>query len=197
MRKIFPLMSYAFACVLCLAVVSTAAADVLHDENIDGDLSSDNNLPDIFALADGSNEIIGFTTNNPLDPDYFQLNVPTGFRLTEIILMEYTNGFANNAFLAIAPGGPISGNGNGHLSSMLIEESMEGTDILDDLGFQALSGTGFTGPLPEGDYTFWYQELSDDTTYHFDFVVSAIPEPTSMIVVSALGLATVVRRRRK
>ncbi|MEM7456921.1 MAG: PEP-CTERM sorting domain-containing protein [Planctomycetota bacterium] len=190
-------MRYALAFVFCLAVVSTSAADVIHDENIDGDLSNDNNIPTAFMLADGSNEIIGFTTDNPLDPDYFQLTVPPGFRITELIRTEYTSGIGNRAFLAIGPGGPISGNGNGHISSMLIEENMEGTNILDDLGSQALSGTGFTGALQEGDYTFWYQELSDDTTYHFDFVVSAIPEPTSMLVVSALGLGAVVRRRRK
>lgn len=175
-----------------------AGADVIWDEAVDGDLSSDNLNPTLLAFAPGSNVVFGDTSPNPdLDPDYFTMVIPVGYELSSIIFEEYVS-MDNQAFFAVEVGGQISDTGSpvALLAAALIggaEGSMQGEELLDDLQNANIWG-GFTGNLGAGTYTFWYQETSSATEYGFDFVITQVPAPASaMLAVGGLLLA---RRRR-
>lgn len=185
------------------AVVAVAAplahADVLWDEAVNGDLSSDNLNPNSFALLPGSNTIFGSTSPNPeLDPDFFTLSVPAGFEISSIVFVRYQSG-DDQAFFAMEVGGQITDTGSpvSLLTAALIGGvvgSMEGDELLDDLQEGNVWG-GFAGNLGAGTYTFWYQETAAATSYGFDFVVTPVPAPASASLLAVGGLALVRRRR--
>ena len=54
---------------------------------------------------------------------------------------------------------PISPNPSGLLGYALPSEADSGTDFFDLMGL-ASGAQGYSGPLGEGDYTFWAQETS-------------------------------------
>jgi hypothetical protein len=75
-------------------------------------------------------------------------------------------------------------------------------DILDDMGVFNFMGTspsiGFVPPLPAADYTFWVQEGANGIfPYNFEFVLRAVPEPTSLLLIVLAGLAVGMRWRFK
>ncbi len=68
-------------------------------------------------------------------------------------------------------------------------------------GFRRIapSAQKFTPPLPAGTaYTFWAQENAFTQSYTYEFVVTAVPEPSAALLAS-LGLAafSLGRRRRE
>ena len=176
-----------------------AHADVLWDEAINGDLSSDNLSPNSFALLPGSNTVFGTTVAEPeLDPDFFTLTVPAGFEISSVVFVRYQSG-DDQAFFAIELGGQVTDTGSpvSLLTAALIggvEGSGEGDELLDDLQNGNVWG-GFEGNLGAGDYTFWYQETAAATSYGFDFVVTPVPAPASASLLAVGGLALVRRRR--
>jgi hypothetical protein len=58
---------------------------------------------------------------------------------------------------------------------------------------------GFTPPLSAGEYIFWVQQTAPGITgIQLNFVISPIPEPTSVLAILAVGgLGLVSRRQRK
>lgn len=181
-----------------VAFAAPAAADVIWDEAINGDLSNDHLNPTFLALAPGSNMVFGDTTPEPqLDPDYFALVVPVGYELSSIIFEEYVSA-DDQAFFAVEAGPKITSpfDPSALLSAVLIGSApgtMQGDELLDDLQNPNVFG-GFTGNLQAGTYTFWYQEITTATDYGFDFVITPVPAPaTATLAVGGLLLA---RRRR-
>ena len=76
-----------------VAFAAPASADVIWDEAINGDLSSDNLNPTLLAFVPGSNMVFGSTSPEPeLDPDYFTMVIPAGYELSSIIFEEYVSG---------------------------------------------------------------------------------------------------------
>ncbi len=183
--------------ITALLSCNFATADIVHDESVDGDLSNDSNNPTAFVLEAGINTFIGSTQSTPLNPDFFSVEIPDGASLEQIVLSVYDT-TEDQSFFAVAEGGSMVGDGSDFLGSAVIGAAagaQQGDDVLDDLGNAGLGGTGFTGPLASGTYTFWYQENAADTNYQFDFVVS-VPEPaTGVIALAALGLVASRRRR--
>ena len=56
------------------AFAASTSAQVIWDEAIDGDLSSDHLNPTLLSFTPGSNLVFGDTSPNPnLDPDYFTM----------------------------------------------------------------------------------------------------------------------------
>lgn len=79
-----------------------------------------------------------------------------------------------------------------------------GDNLLDDLGranpIRGFSFVGFpNGILTAGDYTFWIQETRNGIEeYQLDFVVSQIPEPSTILGLGvALGGGLLFNRKRR
>lgn len=172
---------------------------VIHDENINGDLSDgpyDQEAPtDLGLLSPGSNIVKGQTlpkldptAPNPEDADFFNVTVPDGYALTGIFLNRYSNddniGQAQS-FIGVGEGTeiPVINDPAVLLGGALIGAvpgTLVGNDILDELGqYTALgggppAGTGFDGLLDSGTYTIWTQETVGEVTYELDFQISAV-----------------------
>jgi hypothetical protein len=72
-----------------------------------------------------------------------------------------------------------------------------GLDILPSMGTGAGS-QGFTAPLAAGSYTFWIQQLGALTNYDFNFAVTRVPEPSSLLLaVVGLGILPLLAHRRR
>lgn len=179
-------------------VGATASADIIWDEAIDGDLSSDNLNPTQLTFVPGSNEVFGDTApNSNLDPDFFSFEIPVGYELSSVIFAEYDR-VNEQSFFAVQVGPQITDTGDPSdlLSALLIGTvpgTMQGDELLDDLRRPNVFG-GFNGNPGAGTYTFWYQETGVPTNYGFEFVLTPVPAPASMAV---LGGALLIARRRR
>lgn len=173
-----------------LGFASTANAAILFDENDGVDLSNDNDNPTLLGSAGlGSNIVKGSTNNNPFDPDFWSLTIDPGYRLSAIILNGYTNQ-DDASFFAVSEGDQITSITDGSdLLGITLFGAADGTrvgdNLLDDLAtakeIRDVQVNGFTAPLGAGTYTFWTQETAGATTYEFDFQVTAVPEPLTIL----------------
>ena len=176
-------------------------ADVAHDESVSGDLSDDGLNPTPLTFIVGENDVIGSTTNVPLDRDVWTISIASGQQLDSITLLNYDT-TEDASFFAVEAGSQITtfANSGSLLGNSLIGSAVgaqQGDDVLDDLGNAQFGGTGFSGPLGPGQYTFWFQETAATTNYSFRFnVSSAVPEPASASLI-ALGISFVVLRRQR
>ena len=182
--------------VLAICVVASASADVIYDESVDGPLSNDNLNPTVLTLnTPGVGKVLASTQFSPLAADFMTITVPNGFFLDEIIWGLYDT-TEDQSFFAVEAGTQITDTTNPDflLGTALIGAGDVATNVLDDLGQANLGGSGFSGPLGPGDYTFWFQENAADVNYGFTFVVK-VPEPTSTVLLIGLGLGLVRRKR--
>jgi hypothetical protein len=185
--------------IATLGFISSVNAAVIHDESIDGDLSDDNLMPTeiplIGSVSLGSNLVRGTTIAAPIDRDFWSLTIPDGQALTAIVIEAYSNTDnvgLSQSFFAVREGigFPAIDNPDVLLGSALIGAapgSQQGDNILDDLGQALPGGSGFNGSLGSGTYTFWTQETVGEVTYSFDFQISTVPEPTSILSLLAIG----------
>lgn len=188
-----------FSLPICLLAAGLVVADVVHDESVDGELSDDGANPTFLTFSVGANEVIGSTTNSPLDRDLWTFIIGADQQLDSVFLRNYDT-TEDASFFAVESGNQITsfGSAAGLLGSTLVGSApgaQQGDDVLDDLGGALFGGAGFSGPLGPGQYTFWFQETAANTNYNFEFNVSAVPEPGSFAVL-ALGLPWMLRRRR-
>jgi hypothetical protein len=179
------------------------------DELINGDLSNDGLTPTFINFTSGNNLIEGTMGFNgtALDRDIWTFNVPVGQFLTAINLVSYSAPAAGiNSFMAIDDATTININDSSqHLSNGLWTEEFDGlgntfTPLLTILDNGPLfGGTGFSGSLGPGDYTFWVQETSAEVHYCIDFVLTPVPvpEPGSAMLLGAASLACLRRRRAR
>lgn len=191
------------------------AVNIVHNEAVNGDLSSDNLNPTQLNLSVGSNHIIGSTTGNPnLDRDFFSLTIPSGYLLNKIILADYIDlddDGLNQGFFAVQAGSKIETSTiNANTPSLLgaavigAESGKQvGENVLDDLGvanpIRGYSFVGFSsGKLSEGTYTFWIQETRGGIQrYNLDFVLTPIPEPSTIVGIGAvMGFAALMKRKK-
>ena len=202
------------------ALLSGNAQAVNWNELHQGEFSGDGNAPtSIFTLDPGSNIIEGtISGSNGLatDIDIWNFTIAAGYYLSGINLVTYSdNGFGAplgtiSSFMAIDDALTINtGDPSQHLSNGLWnEQSPDGgattfTNLLAILeAGPEFGGTGFSGPLPAGDYTFWVQEtaspgVSLDISYCIEFVVTPVPEPCSAVLLGLAGLALMTRRRAR
>lgn len=191
--------------VVCLlaAVFPNLATGAVYDEAVNGDLSDNHLAPTLFLLDVGSNLLSASSVTTPFiaDAEYFTAVVPAGSELTEIRLTRYVSddpraflGFVAGTSIATGPNSTGAGDllGYYHFGSNAIPL---GTDFLDDMAL-AFGAQGFTRPLPAGSYTFWAQQTGSQVSdYTFDFVVTAIPEPSALAMILLPGLALFRRRR--
>jgi len=153
----------------------SAQAATMWDEAADGDLSNTASLPTALAMTLGSNRVTGTTGNGAagFDPDYFSFTVPANAALTSIMLLDNTFVSGSSSFIGINDGIGISASdilGFAHYSA-------------DQIGTNILSAMGLTGPLASGVYTVWVQETGGTVDYGFDFITTAVPEPSEWLLL--------------
>lgn len=158
-------------------VLSPAATTGMspYDEGTDGDLSDSGLSPTALTFGSRENTVTGTTgATNGVDRDYFAITVPAGFELSSIVLEGYDAGFGQS-FIGVSQGStmtvdPEANDPTGLLGYMLFGAVHLDTNVIDTIGTGS-GATGFSGPLPSGDYTFWIQETAGiDVNYRFNFV---------------------------
>jgi hypothetical protein len=185
---------------LAFAITGSAQA-VVYFESIDGDLSGDNNAPTILNFSVGNNVINGvmgddeFGVGLPLDRDFFTFTIDPGEYLTAINVTQYQLLGGSGSFYAISAGTSITIDSTAnHLSNHLVNGL---GDILPALDAGSYSGgLGLDAPLGPGEYTVWFQETSALIPYQIEYVVTAVPEPSTAMFGVIFGIAAVARRRR-
>ncbi|MBE9008170.1 PEP-CTERM sorting domain-containing protein [Fortiea sp. LEGE XX443] len=192
------------------------AQNIIYNEELNGDLSNNSLNPTPLSLSLGSNQIIGSTTGNPnLDRDFFSFTILPGRELSQITLIEYIgldNVVSNQGFFAVQAGsqieaGTVSANTPPLLGAALIGANpgtQVGENILDNLGvatpIQGSTFVGFpSGKLSQGTYTFWVQEtVVGIERYNLDFVVTTVPEPSTILGIgAAMSLSTFIKRKKR
>ena len=83
---------------------------------------------------------------------------------------------------------------NGHPATSLVGQNL--LPIMAD-PTQDPGASGFTPPLGPGTYTFLFQQLGAATNYEFDFTVTAVPEPGSLLLSGCAALAAFSRWLRR
>jgi len=194
--------------LVLLALPFSTARALNWNEDFDGDLSGDGNAPTSILFTEGSNLIEGIMGApggvGPVDADVWTFTILAGYYLTGINLVSYSAPSSGiQSFMAIDDANTINmSDPSQHLSNGLWTEQLDGfgntyTDLLAilDAG-PAFGGTGFSGALGPGTYTFWVQETSEEIQYCIDFVVTPVPEPGGALLLGLTGLLLLRRRRR-
>jgi hypothetical protein len=188
-----------------------AAIVTLWNEASQGDLATDIGSPTVFSTPLVPNEyrVSGSTINSPLDRDFWRITVAPGNVLSSVILRSYSSPeTAGGSFFAVFQGTltaipPNTAAGQAQLMGATLvgiaAGRAQGDNVLDDLGLSTVAPNAqkFTPPLPAGTaYTFWSQENAFAQSYTYEFVVTAVPEPSTALLAS-FGLAALSLSRRR
>jgi hypothetical protein len=196
---------------LLLAAGTAQAADL--NEASFGDLSSDRLAPTTWVLDSATpgptagvfnNVLSGKTgrTAGVVDRDYVRVVVPQGQQLVALRVGNQTqSGGPGGSFIGLAAGAvmplpPDATWAAGLLGWRHYGPADRNTDILPLMAVPFAGSSGFTAPLPAGDYTLWIQELAPGAfEYRFNLQLAAVPEPAGAALL-LLGLAALAARRR-
>jgi hypothetical protein len=171
------------------------------------DLSNNRLAPTPVLLDPGLNTVQGTVgySGAALDRDFFKFTVPAGFQLSALVLGPATQVGGCCSFIGVQAGPTITVDpdttfsGAALLGWHLYSSADKGNDILPLIGFP-VDKIGFSGPLPAGTYSWWVQELAPNGPfpYQFDFQVTAVPEPSQVLLMAtgALLLVGAVKRGR-
>ncbi len=187
-----------------LAFASRASAGVAYDEGVSGDLSNSGLAPTAVTVAGGSNWIIGSTgrpaTAGP-DRDYFTVDVPTGFVLSDIVEVAGTVAGGNFSFFGMEAGNQLTVASNATDATGLLGwthyvSAAADIDIFPMLGTPNMGSTGFSGSLPAGSYSFWVQDFNvGSVPYTFDLelsqAVGTAPDSSPTVLLEGLGILAV------
>lgn len=188
------------ACACYLAcILPNMAAVVLWDESISGDLADDYTTPTLLIAALGDNRVAGSLRGSDLDLDVFTVTIGNGHQLSAIRLINYTTGNpANVGFMGMQPGSNLSSPpGNSFpdpIGYVLYGNWAVGQDVLPTIvGGQPFNNAN---PLPAGQYAVWLNETGASSSYQWSFEVTAIPEPSAVIILLGSMLIPLLVRRR-
>ncbi len=215
-----------FATILLIAAPALATN---YSESSSGDLSNSQTVPTTLALTSGSNVVTGTVNGSTDSQDWIAVTVPAGFQLSHYVNTIYSapgggppadaqgfTGFdfganfgADSPFTAGSYAGyshfgtgATNGGVNGGVATTTVGVDLFGAQYMRNnvTGGSAEGATGFTAPLPAGSYTFLIQQLGNSIAYGFDFQVTAVPEPGSVLLVAygafSIGLVQLRRIRR-
>lgn len=165
------------------------------DEDADGDVSSNAADPTSIPWSGAgayqlSGDAYNFQNVNS-DPEYFTIDIPAGFEMTGIQMLEYDQSsyqtanpgislpFGNGGFMGVGPGDTlpvIYTEADFYAAAMALDGgalvgvhpgSAPGDDVLDDLAqafnFYGLVMPGFNGSLGSGSWTFMFKEGNTDS----------------------------------
>ena len=162
--------------VLLAALAAPASAAVIHDESVNGDLSSNAAAPTPLVFALGGNTVIGTTTSG--DRDYIRFTIPANQILSGLNLLVYSpDNLSFAAFNAGTSSYIPSGTTNAFfLAGIHIEFGDLGSDILPLFVDRAVTTYALAAPqLDPGDYCFVIQQTNAIIqSYSLEFVVQGI-----------------------
>lgn len=183
-------LSFAFA--VCVLLCSSLQAQVFDEAGL-GDFSDNGGTPTALGqLFVGTNTISGTTGSN--DRDHVTFSVGANEQITSFVITEFTE--AGGHFFGLANGTTAPGAGSGFLIADLISSNETPFQVLGAGGGQ-FGGSGVPALLGAGDYTVLFNETAGvSPDYTAEIVVSAIPEPGSLAILSA-GLGLIAFRRRR
>ncbi len=161
----------------------------------------------IGELQVGSTLVAGFLGPVLFDADIFTFTIAPGTQLNAITVISIDG---DGHFFGLDAGNTtIDPSANYDGSSLLVARLFGGVDIDSDL-MDPVPATGVNFNLANdrvtagpGDYTIWLQEnaISDPYTYALSLDVgvgvAAIPEPSSVLLLSVAATGLAVRRRRR
>ena len=165
-----------------ISSASVVTSTVSYDEDIDGDLSDDPQVPNQFTLSIGIHSITA--TSSTEDPEYFSLVVPQGTIVESIMLNRYEDAYATSTMImAIQEGATYTKPTTrtidlNWIGSIVFERDRDqiGTNLLNDL-FAKDDNSCFKGPLATGPYAVRVDGLNSEiATYSLNFVVTAAPK---------------------
>lgn len=194
------------AIALLAGITTTANADVVFDDAVNGNASSDGAIPESLTFSLGNNIVNGTVTSPSNTRNFYTFTIGAGEELVAINLdsLNVTTATGDPSsdpgFYALVDGttSVTPGTGFANLGGALHNPSLVGSNLLDGIAGGGISGgSGFTN-IGAGDYTFVIQQTGPEVSnFSLNFqVATAVPEPTSSALLIGLGLAGLARRRR-
>ena len=186
-----------------LTIQSVVSAQITFGEAADGDLGdpTDGTITILGELGLGVNTVDAFLDNdfgpNGLDRDSFTFTVAEGMQLDSL---SFTSMVGGGHFYALSnkDAALSTTTGGGNYYASLVGDDSVGVNLLDGT-LNDSGGSGGSGPLEAGDYTFWFQE-TDFSRFNYSVSLTttstAVPEPSSASVLLCSGLMCWGRRRR-
>jgi len=162
--------------VLLAALASPASAAVIHNEAVNGDLSSNAAAPTPLVFALGGNTIIGTTTSG--DRDYIRFTIAPNQVLNALNLLVYSPD--NLSFAAFNAGVtsyvPGAATNAFFLSGIHVSGGDLGSDLMPLFVSSAVTTYALDSPqLDPGDYCFIIQQTNPIIqSYSLEFVVQGI-----------------------
>lgn len=177
------------------------------NEALQGDFSNNGLTPNFVSLSLGSNVVRGTTGRDAgtllVDRDYFTITIPDGYELASMIVLDGTTDIGFGSFIGLMTGNtfpidPDTFTAEGMLGWTLYDSGNVGGDLLLFMAGPSNGSSGFTPPLPAGNYSFWVQETGVGVAnYVFQMNVAVVPEPaTALSLLGGLALLGAALRRR-
>lgn len=185
---------------LLVVAGETLRADIVWDEAINGDLSSDPEIPTPLTFTKGLNTMRGSLSEPDGDlRDYVTFTIGPNQFLNAIFLDAFTP--EGISFQALNEGNtsfiPDFGTAGNFLGLDVVSHEMVGTDMMPGLAAAQFGNIGFSIPLGPGTYTYLIQEVTPGESRDYQISFQVIPEPSSAGLFGLLGLATFLRRVRR
>jgi hypothetical protein len=169
---------------LLIALAVPVNAAVIHNEAVNGDLSTDPNAPTALAFPVGSSTVTGITgnTTGAVDRDYITFTIPAGSTLVGLNLLALSpNNIAFTSFNAGATSFvPSAATAASFLAGIHINAVQIGTNLMPLFVSDSVTGNSLSSPdLGPGTYCFLIQQTNAILqSYSLEFVVSG-PVPTA------------------
>lgn len=170
--------------MLLAALASPAAAAVIHDESVNGDLSSNAAAPTTVVLALGGNTITGSCHNIAPTPDvrdYITFTIPAGHELANLNLLAYAPD--NLSFASFNVGAtsfvPSAVTNGSFLTGIHIAGAQVGMDLMPAFVSASVTTNALAAPkLGAGTYSFLIQQTSAIVQqYSLEFVLIELGVP--------------------
>ena len=178
-------------------------------EGANGFLSQDYLAPTEFNLTEGefliAGALEGGLAGGGSEQKFFTLNVQEGYEITELNVLSYFSDRPDNSsFLGLQPGSTLSNS-----PAFIADESNQVpinnilfSNALVDADFSVLSILNVGDPIGGGDtlgtgnYAFWLNETTEGSEWELQFVVEAVPEPSSVSLLALASSFILLRRKR-
>lgn len=186
------------AAIAALMLATTTVSAQTFTESSLGDFSGVSASPTVLGQLNVGTSTISGTTGSG-DRDIVTFSVGAGLQMTSFLITDFSE--AGGHFFGFDSGADVGSNvvASDFLYAGLVTDPTPSLEILGSSG-GSVFGTGGTGVptvLGPGDYTAFFNEtggVSPNYTAEIT-IVSAIPEPTSSVLL--LGTASLIALRRR